>query len=105
MKLNGAAKHKHMQSKKMEIKAEKLALQQKLAAKFGDRFKAVKKKDDTVVISKEAALRAEEAKDSSSIKSDDPNSEKTKDKLKGLMRTGDFKFNDKEREALEEILG
>jgi len=105
MKLTGAAKHKYMQSKKMEIKAEKLALQQKLAAKFGDKFQAVKNKDDTVVISKEAALKAEEAKDSASIKSDDPNSEETKAKLKGLMRTGDFNFNDKEQEALEEILG
>ncbi len=105
MKLTSTAKHQEFKDKKLEAIAEKKALREKLAEKFGDRFKAIKKNDATVVISKEAVEKAQEAKDNGSIKSNDPNSEETKDKLRGLLRTGSFKFNDKERDALEEILG
>ena len=39
------------------------------------------------------------------IKSNNPNSEETKDKIKGLLVTGSFNFNEKEKAALQEILG
>jgi hypothetical protein len=103
--VTNAARQKKINFEKDKIRAEKAELKRKLAEKFGDKFKAVKKSDDTVVLSKEALKKAEESKELVAIKSDNPNSEDTKDRIKHLMDTKEFPFSEKERAALEEILG
>lgn len=105
---NGA-KQKRLKAERLELQTNKDKIKAKLAEKFGDKFKPVKKGDSTVVISKEAHEKAEKAKAEKAIegdiKSNDPNSEETKEKLRGLLMSGTFAFNDKERDALNEILG
>ena len=75
----------------------------KVAAKFGKEAqvkKAAPKPDpDTKV-----ELNTQEAVAHSDIGNNDPNSELTKEKLRGLLKAGGFDFNDKERKALSQIL-
>lgn len=107
--VTSAARQNNLNLEKEKIKAEKAELKHKLAEKFGDRFKPVKKGDSTVVLSKEAIEKSKTAAKNDMndgvIKSNDPNSEETKEKLRGLLATGSFQFNEKEKDALEEILG
>lgn len=85
------------------------SLQDKLRSKFGDKFNRAqelneaKKKDvDSVEISgKTKDLKGAVTGD---IKDNNPDSELTQAKLKGLIKTGGFNFSDKERSALAEIL-
>lgn len=84
----------------------KLELQKKLQAKFGDKVIPKKKpKVDEAEISdkakKKVAIGADEFGD---IKSNNPTSEETREKLKGLLKTGAFNFSEKERAALKDIL-
>ncbi len=88
-------------------------LKAKLAEKFGDKFKAKAEIDKEKQQAKAAAVEiSDSAKKKAHIdpegfgdvKKNDPNSEETKIKLKALLQTGGFNFNDKERGALSEIL-
>lgn len=84
----------------------RLELQKKLQAKFGDKVIPKKKpKVDEAQISEKAkkkvAIGADEFGD---IKSNNPTSEETREKLKGLLKTGAFNFSEKERAALKDIL-
>ena len=108
MKVKDATQQKRINSKKLDFKLEQAAIKTRLKEKFGDRFKAVKKGDSTVVISKEAYQKSQEAAKNgikTDLNIDSPNSEETKDRLRGLLSSGTFSFNDKERSALSEILG
>ena len=77
-------------------------IREKLAARF---------KDAKVDISKKARnhpgkgqLDPEEIQAFSDIGNNDPNNDMTHDKLKKILESGGFNFNEKERAALEEIL-
>lgn len=93
-------------------------LRKKLAEKFGDDFKSkaqidkekeAKRKElekDKVELSDSAKKKAHiDPEGFGDVKNNDPNSEETKAKLQGLLKSGAFSFNDKERAALGEILG
>ena len=92
MKIASDAKRHNLKNQKIDAKIEQDAIKAKLAKKYGDKFKAVKSGDSTVVISKEAHAKAEQAKAASAItgdiKNNDPKSEATKDKIKGLLMSG-----------------
>lgn len=89
----------------------KAEIQKRLKDKFGDKFEtlASKKeevKDEVNIVSKkriEKDLKEEPV--IGDIGKNDPKSETTQEKLRGILRTGAFHFNDKERGALQEILG
>lgn len=79
-------------------------IRKKLAAKFGNKV-LPKKKEDKAEISVKAQKRAEPGdEDYADIKNNNPTSDETREKLKALLKTGAFHFNDKERGALSEIL-
>ncbi|MCT4641958.1 MAG: hypothetical protein N4A33_06625 [Bacteriovoracaceae bacterium] len=87
--------------------SKKDAIKERLKAKFGKSFKGAKEKN--IEISKKA--KAKDKKNSEiedSFKSDigqnNPESQVTQEKLKSLLRSGAFQFNDAERRALGEIL-
>jgi len=84
------------------------SLQDKLRDKFGDKFNRaqnlneVKKKDEDTV---ELSGKSKDVKGvAGDIKENNPDSDLTQAKLKGLIKTGGFNFSDKERSALAEIL-
>lgn len=99
MKVNNASSQNTMSrndKKQAEIRA-------KLAEKFGD--KILPKKKDNVEISVKVEKRPEAGDENfADIKKNDPNSEDTRVKLSGLLKSGGFHFSDKERAALSEIL-
>ena len=106
MKVKNNARQGEIASKKAQFKSEQDAIKQRLAAKYGDKFKVVEKEGAKVVISKEAAQKSKEAiADKPATSRHDPKSEETKERLRGLLGSGTFAFNDKERAALKEILG
>lgn len=86
----------------------KEAIQAKLREKFGKNFgekKAEKKSEPDTVVSIDKKGKKEVSKEGfGDIKANNPTSEVTQEKLKGLLRTGAFQFNDKERAALDAIL-
>ena len=102
MQVNGAQGQKVLSKKEQE----KIDIQKKLQAKFGDKIMPKKKsKVDEAQVSdkakKKVAIGADEFGD---IKTNNPSSEETREKLKALLKTGAFNFNDKERSALKDIL-
>ena len=102
MQVNGAQGQKVLSKKDQQ----KLEIQQKLKAKFGDKVlpKNKPKVDEAEVSDKakqKVAIGSEEFGD---IKTNNPNAEETREKLKALLKTGAFNFNDKERSALKDIL-
>jgi len=105
--VTNAARQKKLNFKKNELKNEQLDLKRKLAEKFGDKFKAIKRKDDTVVISREALAKSENSVEGQTAKlqSGNLNSEETKAKIKGMLSSGLVELNKKEEDALQEILG
>lgn len=101
MEVNSAVSQKPLsrqEQKEAQIRA-------KLAAKFGKKVLPKKVENDKAEISVQARKRSQPGDDDyADIKNNDPNSEDTKDKLKALLKTGAFQFNDKERSVLSEIL-
>lgn len=76
----------------------------KIAAKFGEKAKIVKPKiEDTAELNSKAVSHSEE-KGFGDIGVNDPKSSITQDKLKDLLKSGAFAFNDRERKILGEIL-
>jgi hypothetical protein len=89
---------------KVEAKFGKKAGQK---AKSEDKDAAPAPKSDSIEISKSAKIKKSiDDKDVviGDIGKNDPKEEITKEKLKGLIKSGGFSFSDKEREALGEIL-
>lgn len=87
----------------------KSSIEEKLKAKFGNKFDKAetindknKVEKEKVEISKRALSKSKE--NVGDISDNSPSSDLTQEKLKGLIRSGGFNFNDKEREALSNIL-
>ncbi len=85
-------------------KLSKEQIQAKISAKFGNKAapKAPKIVEDKVEI--ESKSKEMETKEIGDIKTNDPNSQITQDKLKDILKTGAFQFNEKERKTLAKIL-
>lgn len=78
-------------------------IQAKIAAKFG-REAEIKKAPPKPKTQDNANISKQETVAHGDIGNNDPNSDVTREKLKGLLKSGGFKFNDKERKALAQIL-
>ena len=114
MKVNSQAtthSQKNQQSAQNSEKMSRADVQEKIKQKFGDSFKAPVKKTEPVedkveIQTKKTDVTEEEAHVGlkSDIGKNDPDSEVTQEKLKSLLQTGAFQFNDRERKALGEIL-
>lgn len=105
MKVDAAVRQDVQPKSKGEL--EKEALRARIAEKFGDKFKdkKTKPKQDLVELSNSAKKDAHIDPDGfGDIKKNDPKSESTQAKLKGLLRAGGFNFSEKERSVLSEIL-
>lgn len=76
---------------------------QKVAKKFGADAK-IKKVEAEPSPDVRAEISSQETIPHSDIGVNDPNNELTHAKLKGLLKTGGFDFNEKERKALSQIL-
>jgi hypothetical protein len=88
--------------------SEKLShddIKAKLKAKFGDKIqkKEAKPVEDKVDLKGKKGLKEGEP-EFGDIKSNDPNSVATHEKLKGILKSGAFQFSDKERSTLAKIL-
>jgi len=79
----------------------------KIKAKFGkdlnDRPKP-SKIDDKVELHSKGGVKSTSDEDFGDIGKNDPAHTMTQDKLKDILKTGAFSFNEKERKALSEIL-
>ena len=89
--------------------SSKLRIEDKLKAKFGNKFDKAKNineqnkvEKEKVEISKKAQVKAEGVV--GDISDNSPDNDLTQEKLKGLLRSGGFNFSDKERDALSNIL-
>lgn len=87
----------------------KSSLKNKLKAKFGNKFSKAEKLNklkelEKVEVSKKSKKLANSESSFGDVKDNNPQSDLTQAKLKGLIRSGGFQFNDKEREALSKIL-
>lgn len=86
-------------------------IQKRLKEKFGDKFqpildKKTEKKDEVSIISKKKIEKElTENPVIGDVGKNDPRSEETQEKLKAILKTGAFEFNERERGALQEILG
>lgn len=83
------------------------SIENKLKAKFGDKFKAKQsiekeKKDEAKISTK--AKNKHEFSFVGDIKDNAPDSEVTQEKLRALLKSGGFNFNEKERSVLFDIL-
>ncbi len=89
---------------KPKEKLSKEEIQAKISAKFGKKAapKAPKIVEDKVEI--EDKTKNVDSKEFGDIKTNDPNSQVTQDKLKEILKTGAFQFNEKERKTLAKIL-
>lgn len=79
----------------------------KIKAKFGDKALAKKPKpkvEDKADIKTKTGVKNSTEKDFGDIGTNDPNSQLTHDKLKDVLKSGAFHFNDKERATLAKIL-
>lgn len=78
-----------------------------LKAKFGDKIKKKAprpvEKEDVDLHSKKGVSSSDEP-EFGDVKSNNPKSKLTQEKLKGILKMGGFNFNDKERQALSKIL-
>ncbi len=77
----------------------------KIKSKFGKDLTKKKAKPiaDKAEISKKSAKSSGE-KEFADVGSNDPNSDLTQNKLKDILKTGAFQFNEGERKALAQIL-
>ena len=79
----------------------------KIKAKFGKDLNEkpkVEKIEDKNEVRGEKGVKASSEDGFGDIGTNDPNSKETQEKLKGLLKSGAFQFNDREREALSSIL-
>lgn len=103
MKVNNTTS-KDISEVKSKTKAQD-ELRAKIEAKFGEIKKPGPKKiEDKVEISKKEAVKVQGEEGFGDLASNDPQSEETQEKLRGILQAGAFNFSDKERAALGEIL-
>lgn len=76
---------------------------QKIAGKFG-KTAEIKKPAPKITPDTTTEINSQETIAHSDIDKNDPSSELTREKLRGLLTGGGVMFNDKERKALAEIL-
>lgn len=96
---------KSSQSIQSPKELQKLEIQKKISKKFGDKVLPKKKQSHNSNISEKAKKKISiGSEDFGDIKSNKPDSDQTRQKLKALLKTGAFHFNDKERSALSDIL-
>lgn len=76
---------------------------QRVAGKFGNKA-SIKKAAPAPAVDTKVELNSKETITHSDVGSNNPASELTKEKLRGLLKGGGFDFNGKERKALAEIL-
>ncbi len=101
-------------SQNIDKKMSKDELKVKLAAKFGKDIGNAKAKAEAKAKAKAAAEAdiSKKAKNKDHIdkegfgdvKKNNPNSDVTRDKLRGILKMGAFNFSDKEKAALGDIL-
>ncbi|MBD65469.1 MAG: hypothetical protein CME62_09700 [Halobacteriovoraceae bacterium] len=91
-------------SKKAPKKLSQEDIKAKIAAKFGEKAKPQKAvpKEKVEINSKGVSHSSEE--NFGDIQGNNPESEVTQEKLKDLLKSGGFHFNDRERKVLGEIL-
>lgn len=102
MKVNaGSAQSINNKPKKMS----KEDIEARVRAKFGKvaEKKAPEPKPDTTEIHSKGVSHSDE-ESFGDIKQNDPGSDITQEKLRGILKNGGFNFNDKERKALGQIL-
>lgn len=85
-------------------KKTKADIEAMVKAKFGKvaEKKAPPPKPQVEINSK--GVKNSDEEDFGDIKKNDPTSEITQEKLRGILKSGGFQFNDKERKALGQIL-
>lgn len=81
----------------------------KVKGKFGNKAgpkkaPAIVQNDPPEISDKAKRKGAKVEKGAGDIKNNDPKSEVTQEKLKNILRTGAFSFNENERQALSKIL-
>ena len=108
MKVNAATSTKISKNtpKKPTVKASKEDVMAKIRAKFGDKAlqkkKPKKTEDSSDIKTKAKPIKEEES--FGDIGKNNPDSELTQSKLKGVLKSGAFKFSDRERATLAKIL-
>lgn len=107
MKVDSVSSQKS-QSKKTKSKNElkKEEILKKVRAKFGDKAKPKKAAPkEKVEVSNKGKQKSQVGDDDfGDIGKNNPQSEVTKEKLRAILKTGAFAFNDAERGALNDIL-
>lgn len=86
---------------KEEIKAR---IQKEFGIKIGKKPAAKSEKSDTVVSIDSKGKKEVKDDGFGDIKNNHPGSDITQEKLRGILRSGAFDFNSKERKALDSIL-
>lgn len=103
MKVNNTTSKDNSQVKSKSLSKDEIRA--KIQDKFGDVKKPAKKiVKDKVEISKSVGVKSQGEIGFGDLGVNDPNSEDTQEKLRGILKAGAFNFSDKERAALGEIL-
>ena len=105
MKVN-AQTSKQLNNPKTPKKMSNDDIAAKIQAKFGKKAevkKAIPPVVDKVDIGKKGIVSSEDD-DFGDVGKNDPKAEVTQEKLKSILASGGFAFNDKERQALSKIL-
>ncbi|MBC74486.1 MAG: hypothetical protein CME64_00565 [Halobacteriovoraceae bacterium] len=93
------------ETQKAKKRPSKEEIKARVQAKFGVEIGKPKKKEPDTVVSIDKKGEKKVSKEGfGDVKSNNPESAATQEKLRALLRTGGFAFNDKERKALNEIL-
>lgn len=100
----------HAKNSKASSQIDQDKLREKIKAKFGDKALVKKEKkpitsaQDVVEVKTKGGVSNSEEKDFGDIGKNDPNDQLTHDKLKEVLKSGAFSFNDRERATLAKIL-
>lgn len=91
---------------KPKKKLNKADIEAKLKAKFGDKVAPKKSKPvaDKTELSSKKGVSSSNDDEFGDLGTNDPSSEATQEKLKDILKTGAFAFNEKERKTLSSIL-
>lgn len=105
MKVSAGSAQINSQAKPKKLSPEEL--RERVSAKFGEKAQLVKPQPkppvDTAEVKTKGVKNSTE-EDFGDIAKNDPKSEVTQEKLKTILKNGGFNFNDRERQALSEIL-
>ncbi|MBT4790748.1 MAG: hypothetical protein HON90_04190 [Halobacteriovoraceae bacterium] len=95
-----------LNNSKPQKKLSKNDIQQKIQAKFGEKAQVKKAKPPVVdkVELESSGVKSSNKPGFGDVGVNDPNAEMTQEKLKGILKSGGFDFNERERKALTTIL-